>query len=186
MRYLQSLFWIAIYLGLVLAPVMMLLVGESPSGRGFWVDFSLALGYAAMAMMGVQFMLTARFRRASAPFGIDIIYYFHRIMAVMGFGLIVVHAAILMRVKPGFADQLLSFDLPPHAIAALLSFAMLSALIVSSLWRKRLDIRYEYWRIAHGVLAIAALTLAVLHIEWSGYYIASPWKRGVWTVITLS
>lgn len=186
MRYFQSLFWIAVYLGLVLTPVLVLLVGDSPTGRGFWTDFSLALGYAAIAMMGIQFVLTARFRRASAPFGIDIIYYFHRIMAVLGFLLIVAHALILLWVKPGFAAQLRSMDLPAHTVAALLSFALLLALVVSSLWRKPLRIRYEHWRLAHGALAIGALALAAMHIEWSGYYIGPPWKRALWTVITLS
>ncbi len=31
---------------------------------------------AGLAIMSVQFALTARFRKASAPFGIDIVYYF--------------------------------------------------------------------------------------------------------------
>ena len=59
--------WISIYLMLILAPLAVLKFGEVPPGSGFWWDFSMALGFSAMAMMGVQFLLTARFRRASAP-----------------------------------------------------------------------------------------------------------------------
>jgi predicted ferric reductase len=70
--------WVSVYLVLVLAPLLILMFGEVPPGSGFWRDFSMALGFAGMAMMGVQFLLTARFQRACAPFGIDIIYYYHR------------------------------------------------------------------------------------------------------------
>jgi predicted ferric reductase len=70
-----------------------LLIGPLPPGAGLWWDFSMALGFAAMAMMSMQFALTARFRRATAPFGIDIIYYFHRYVGVIAFGLLLAHVA---------------------------------------------------------------------------------------------
>jgi len=186
MRSFQALLWIAVYLALVLAPVVLLLLGSVPAGNGFWVDVALAMGYAALAMMGIQFFLTARFRRASAPFGIDIIYYFHRLMALLGFGLIVAHAVMLLAAKPGLAARLFSLEMPAHAMAAFASFALFLVLIAASVWRKQWGIHYEPWRRWHGALAIAAVLLAVLHVVWAGYYIHVPWKRTLWLVITLS
>jgi len=186
MRLLQALLWIALYLVLVLAPVLLLLVGSVPAGNGFWVDVALAMGYAALAMMGIQFFLTARFRRASAPFGIDILYYVHRLMALLGFGLIVAHAVLLLAAKPGLAARLFSADLPAHAMAAFASFALFLALIAASVWRKQWGIRYEPWRRWHGALAMAAVLLAVVHVDWAGLYIHVPWKRGLWLFIMLS
>jgi hypothetical protein len=66
--------WVAVYLVLVLAPLFVLLVGPRPTGGGFWWDLSIALGFAATSMMSVQFVLTARFKRATSPYGIDVIY----------------------------------------------------------------------------------------------------------------
>ena len=63
----RGAFWIAVYLALVLAPLFAMLVGPTPSGRGFWWELSIALGFAATSMLGIQFALTARFRRATAP-----------------------------------------------------------------------------------------------------------------------
>ncbi len=54
----------------------------------------MALGYAGMAMLGVQFALTARFKRATAPFGIDIVYYFHRYLAVAALAIVLAHYAL--------------------------------------------------------------------------------------------
>ena len=48
-----KLFWVAAYLALVSAPLVVLLIGEHPGGSGFWLDLSIALGYAGMAMVGI-------------------------------------------------------------------------------------------------------------------------------------
>lgn len=186
MRVFQATVWIAVYLGLVLAPVVLLLVGTVPAGNGLWVDVALAMGYAALAMLGVQFFLTARFRRASAPFGIDIIYYFHRLMAILGFLLILAHAVLLLAAKPALIRQIFSAQIPGHAIAALAALLLFSILIAASVWRKPLQIRYEPWRRWHGLLAGAAILLALLHVELAGYYIQMPAKRALWTVIMIS
>lgn len=61
---LSAALWISIYLALVLAPLAVLKIGVVPPGSGFWWDFSMAMGFAGMAMMGIQFFLTARFKRA--------------------------------------------------------------------------------------------------------------------------
>jgi len=66
--------WLVLYLLFILAPLFALLAGGMPPARGFWTEFAVALGYSGLAMMGLQFGLTARFKRATAPFGIDIIY----------------------------------------------------------------------------------------------------------------
>lgn len=179
-------FWILIYLVLVLSPVALLLLGPVPSGRGFWIDAALAMGYMAMAVMGVQFLLTARFRRATAPFGIDIIYYFHRLIALVGLGLIVGHAGVLVAAKPALLGLVFSSAIPRHLVAALASFALFVIVIAVSLWRKQLHARYEPWRRWHGALSVAAVLLALAHIELSGYYVQAPWKRAVWTGVTLA
>lgn len=96
----KGLFWIGVYLLLILAPLAILLMEPVPPGNGFWWDVSLALGFAGTAMMGILFLQTARFRRASAPFGIDIIYYFHRQIALIALLFILVHPLILLTLKP--------------------------------------------------------------------------------------
>jgi predicted ferric reductase len=42
------------------------------------MEFSVAIGYAGLAMIGLQFGLTARFRYVTDPWGEDVIYHFHR------------------------------------------------------------------------------------------------------------
>jgi predicted ferric reductase len=178
-----GVFWLAVYLALVLGPLFALLLGGVPGGMGFWWDSAIAFGFAGLAMMGIQFILTARFKHATAPYGIDIIYFFHRYLAVVAFLLVLAHPIVLIAVNPMFLHLLNPFEAPWHMTAGVLSILLMFLLVASSLWRKQLGIRYEGWRIAHGALAVAAVALALFHVEEVGYYIATPWKRGLWLAL---
>lgn len=179
---LEGLFWLTAYLALVLLPLWILMI-DPPPGLGFWWDFALAAGFAALSMLCVQFVLTARFRRATAPYGIDIIYFLHRDLAVVALLFVVAHACILLAQNPAF---LATFDprrAPGHMFSGAAATGVLFLLVLSSLCRKQLRLEYDLWRIAHAVLAVAAVLLALIHVTGASYYLSAPWKRTVWTGI---
>lgn len=182
----EGVFWLGVYLALVLAPLFVLLIGPSPPGLGFWWDLSVALGFAGLAMMGVQFLLTARFRRATAPYGIDIIYYFHRYLGIVILLIVLAHPVLLIAENPILMGFLNPFVAPWHIGAGVISVVALVALIATSVWRKKFGLAYERWRVAHTLLAVAAVGLALVHIEGVQYYVAGPWKRALWRAFALS
>jgi len=184
--YLRATFWIMLYLLLVLAPLFVLLLGPKPAGDGFWFDLSLALGFAATTMMAIMFLLTARFQRATAPFGIDLVYYFHRLASIGAFVFATIHPLVLFYKEPGLLRVILDGTLPLHLWTGLVSWVAMAALMVSSLWRKPLRIHYDAWRVAHVLLALTALLLGVAHIVGIGYYSATPWKTWLWLGIAFS
>ena len=175
-----ALLWIGTYLALVLAPLLILLLGPRPPGGGFVWDLAMAAGFSAIAMFGIQFVLTARFRRAAAPFGIDILYYFHRYMAVFALALVCAHYAIIRAVNPDALGSLNPLTASGHMTAGRAALLCLVLVIVSSLWRKPLRIPYEGWRRGHVVLTTAGLILAAVHIEGVDYYIDAPGRRPFW------
>jgi predicted ferric reductase len=181
--FLQGAFWIAVYLALVVTPLIVLLAADPPRGGGFWWDFAMALGFAALAMMGVQFFLTARFRRATAPYGIDLIYFFHRYLAVIALLLVLAHAGIALVDNPVFVRAFDPFRAPRHLFSGVLSAGVLLVLVVSSLWRRQIRLGYDAWRVAHVVLAVAAAALAVVHVHGVGYYVGAPWASRLWVLI---
>jgi predicted ferric reductase len=67
--------WIGIYLAIILLPLLVLLIyPPTPSDeRSFWLEFSAALGFIGLAMMAMQFALTARINRIETSYGIDLI-----------------------------------------------------------------------------------------------------------------
>ena len=173
----STAFWLCGYLVLVLAPLFVLLMGPVPEGSGFWWDFSMVLGFTAMAMMGIQFLLTARFRRACAPFGIDIVYFFHRYLALLIITFVFIHYLIIRINYTEALATLNPLQAPWYITAGRIAFVLLAIIISTSLWRKRLHIHYDEWRFIHIGLAVTAFLLALGHIEGVGYYINAPGKQ---------
>lgn len=181
--FIRGVFWIAVYLGMALFPCLVLLSGRMPPGYGYIWDFSLALGYGSASMMAIMFFLTARFKRPALPFGVDVIYCFHKYIALLLFLIVAVHPAILLTTEPVVREMLKPAQINRYMAAGVLSFLLLTLIVISSLWRKQLNIHYDNWRLIHAVLAVAALILALIHIVGAGYYIDTPAKRMIWLLI---
>ena len=177
--------WVILYLLFILAPLFALLTGAIPPARDFWTEFSVAIGYAGLAMMGLQFGLTARFRYVTQPWGEDVIYHFHRQISLIAVALVVAHPLILFAVRPELLALLNSIQAPWRARFAALSTYSLIALVVMALWRAKLNIRYEVWHLTHIVLALLAVTAGILHMIGWGFYLVDPWKRALWIGLTI-
>lgn len=168
------------YVALVVMPLFALLPDTTTPGAGIVWDFAMALGYAALAMLGVQFALTARFRRAAAPFGIDLIYYFHRYLAVFALLIALAHYSMLRVAYPvvlGSVDPRLA---PAHMTAGRVALALFALLVVSSLLRRQLRIEYDLWRWTHALLAAIAFALALWHMLAAGRYLDTAFKEALW------
>ena len=173
-------FWIAVYLLLTALPLFLLLFSPAPSPRGFWRDFSAALGFAGLAMMMLQFALTARLQTVKAPFGSDLVYHFHRQISQVAFGLILAHPLILFVTTPSTVSLLKFWNAPWRARFAVAALAILIVQVGSSIWRRQLRLDYDRWRFWHGVLASAAVVLGLLHMMKVGHFVNLPWKRSLW------
>ncbi len=176
----STMFWLAVYIILVLAPLLVLKFGKVPPGLGFWWDFSMALGFAGLSMMGIQFILTARFKYLSAPYGIDIIYFFHRYLAIIAFTFILIHPVIIYFYAPNALQPAHPADAPGHMTAGRIALVLFVLIIVSSMFRKQLKLSYEYWRLSHVLLTTTAFILSIIHVAGVGYYIEAPLKRILW------
>lgn len=178
--------WVGAFLLITLSPLLVMLLHPAPDGRGFWLEFSVALGFIGLALMALQFAMTARINRIEASYGIDIILQFHRYISLVAFGLILVHPLILFAVQPE-TIQLLNFPQAPwRARMAVIGTVALIVLIVTTVWRQRLSIPYERWRTMHGALAVLAVGFGLGHALGVGNYLSLFWKSVLWTVLSLT
>jgi predicted ferric reductase len=96
----SAVIWILIYLLLTLAPLLVLIGTPTPPGRYFLREVSVALGFAGLGVMALQFALTARIGTINRPFGSDVVYHFHRQISIVAFVLILAHPIILFVTDP--------------------------------------------------------------------------------------
>jgi predicted ferric reductase len=178
--------WVLIYLLFILAPLFALLTGSfAPTPRDFWGEFAVAIGYSGLAMMGLQFGLTARFRYVTEPWGEDVIYHFHRRISLVAIALVVLHVVILFALRPQRLGMLNFLEASWRASFGALSIYALIALVVTALWRTNLKISYETWHLAHIVLAVVAIGAGLLHMVGFGRYLVDPWKQALWVGMTI-
>src|SRR5262249_57375304 len=171
----------------VIAPLVFAAIGASRPYHGFWTNFSVALGFVGLAMMGLEFALVARFEAMAAPFGQDALLQFHRQIGYVGLGFVLLHAALSASWGQLWATLPFSPDVvATPALVMLGSLAVLAmiALVVPSVWRRQLRIPYEWWHAIHTVLAVVAVVGALLHVYLVDGYVNSPWKRVLWGVMS--
>jgi predicted ferric reductase len=186
-RTIAGLFWLLLYLAVVLVPVFLMLVPPVPSGRPFWLEFSIALGFVGLTQIGLQFLLIARFKRVTAPYGIDIILRYHRQIALVAVAAILLHPLHHRHRQPVAAEaaepaaRQLGQPLRPAQPAGAAGHCRHVAV-----FRERLRIGYERWRLLHLVLGVGAIVFAQLHASMAGLYINTAWKQAVWIVMAAS
>jgi predicted ferric reductase len=177
--------WIGLYLVVALAPLIVIMLILTPPHRGFWTEFSAALGFSGLSMLGLQFFITSRFRRAASPYGMDIVLQFHRYISILAASLILAHVVILFVTRPDTIALLNVFEAPWRARFGLIALLSLGAIIVLSVWRVELRMQYEAWRVVHAALAIAILAFALFHVIGVGHYLALFWKQALWVAMVL-
>jgi len=167
----SGLLWIGLYLFFCLAPLLFVLGQPNPQGRPFPIEFSVALGFVGLSILALQFALIARFKAVAAPFGIDALLKYHVQMTFVGVAFAVAHPVILFLADARYLPLLNLVSAPWRARFAFASVIALLILVVLSMWRTRLRLRYEVWQISHGLLAVAVVLFGLLHASLVGFYV---------------
>lgn len=176
---------IALYLAVLFVPLAIALVGSRPPARELAVEVGVGIGFVAFAMLGLQFLLTARFPRVATPLGLDALLRFHRLAGIAALVAVIAHMLLLIVLREEFRQFLNPFDQILRALALWAVLGALGLLIVLTLWRRPIGLPYQWWRITHGLLALSVLAIAVVHIFRVHHYSAEAWKMALWAGLAL-
>jgi predicted ferric reductase len=172
--------WLGVYAGIVLLPLLIAAIDPPRRQREFAIEFGVSLGFIAFAVVALQFVLTARFPRLAAPFGLDALLHFHRLTGILALAALLAHVVLLVTARERFRDFLNPFDDFLRAFALWAVLVALTLIVVSTLWRRPLRIPYQWWRLVHGVLALFVIFVATVHIFQVNHYSADTWKMTLW------
>jgi predicted ferric reductase len=180
----RATLWVLVYLVVALSPLPLGLI-QLDGTRGFVINFSVALGFVGLSMLGLQFVLAARIHRVNSPFGVGSVLQFHRQIAYVAVVLILLHPILLFVLNSSFLNLLNVFTSPLRAKFAVTSVVALLVLIAFSVWRSPLRLSYEAWQFLHSVLALLIVVTALLHALLIGYYISQPWEKALWIAMSV-
>jgi predicted ferric reductase len=176
-----------LYVVMALFPLLLLLSAPAPWGGGVGMELASALGFLALSIMAMQFLLTARFQWVAPPFGTDLVYAFHRYITWAAVAFALLHPLALFGSSAAAAiGYVLPWNAPWEIAAGVVATYALLAISFTSQLRKKLKLAYERWRWAHGALAVAAVLLGTWHAVAAGRLLSRPVVRWLWLLWTLS
>lgn len=182
----RAALWMGLYALLALFPLLLLLAAPARWSGGFAEELASALGFLAISLMAMQFLLTARFQWIAPPFGVDVVYAFHRNVTWVALAFALAHPVLLFGSSLRDAlHYLLPWAAPWEIAFGTWATWALLALAGTSFLRRRLRLPYEPWRRAHGPLAAGVVLLALWHATRAGRLLSSPVVRWLWLAWTL-
>lgn len=138
----------------------------------------------AFAILAMQFVLSARFRWVERPFGLDVLFRFHRVMAVVAATLLVIHPVSMAWGDANWA-LLTRLGVPWGVQAGRLALLLVAAIVITALGRRALRLGYESWRRWHNALALSVLALALAHSLALGGDVAGGPLRVLWVALAV-
>ena len=182
--YTSIFFWITLFVLVVIVPLFLMELGHDEPYRGFWVEFGSGLGFVALAIMILQFLLTPRFRNVEPAFGNDGLLYFHRQAGFIAWLFVIGHFTVLFLADSKYTSYLDPSVNAPRTIALIFVVILLSLLLITSFWRKSVGLSYEWWRITHGLAAATVILIGLGHAMMVDFYTSGLWKKGLWILLT--
>jgi len=172
MPLLRTACWFGAYLLLIVLPLLVAALWPADgAARPFWMQFGVACGFAAFAIMAFEFALISKVRPVTSVFGQDVLMQFHRQMGIVAAFLILGHAVFMFRsgyplawLNPFSSENVWAMRWGVLAAAAIL------ILMAVSLGRKRLRISYDSWQLTHGFLAEITVLMSLVHLLMFGAF----------------
>lgn len=169
----------------VALPFVVLLRGDHPpSGGPIW-DFSMGLGFGALGLIALQFVLTGRLRWVTHPFGADIVYLTHRYLSWGALVLMLSHFGLLYLFHEPALGVLNPLQARWELTSGRVAMVCFLGLVATSQFRKLLRLPYEWWRALHLGLAVTGFVAAIAHVLGVGNLTDTPEKRALWLGVSL-
>ena len=179
----RGIIWYGLYLFLILLPIgMAMVVNPARADQPFLVELGVGAGFIGFTIMALEFALISRIEPANQPFGEDSLQLFHNLMGSVALVFILAHPILLIFAGYPANCWLNPFSgcANPSTIMADIAVFILLLLIASSIWRKKLGIKYELWYVFHGLFALVVIFAALVHIFIIGRYTTTYVMQAIW------
>jgi predicted ferric reductase len=175
-------FRVALYVAAVTAPLVIAVLVKPRTDDPFLHELGLSFALIGFAIIAMQFLLSARLGWIEWPFGLDMMFGFHRAMAVVAALLLVTHPFLIASNQKTWR-LLLSFNLHWYVLLGKAALFLLLANVLLSLLQRRTRLPFEGWRVGHDIAGVALLAFGFIHGWFVHVDMARPVMQGVWIVL---
>lgn len=181
----DALLRMALYALIVLAPLIIVGVLQPKTDHGFVYTIGKNLALVGFTILSMQFVLSARLKWIERPFGLNMLFDFHKTMAVVASLLILSHPLLLAADKAGGGGWHLIFgpEISWHIWLGRIALMILLMHVLLAAFRFIIKLNYQTWRFVHDLGALVVFPLAFFH-SWNagGDFALLPMKV-FWAVL---
>ncbi|MEW5976302.1 MAG: ferredoxin reductase family protein [Acidobacteriota bacterium] len=156
---------VGLYASVLLAPLALLAALRPPTDHGFVYTVGKNLALVGFTILAMQFVLSARLKWVERSFGLDILFRFHKSMALLAVLLLISHP-LLMALGSNKWSLLFAVKISWHIWAGRVALLILLVHIFLAVFRLVLRLEYQRWRVIHNLLAALVLPLGFVH-SWN-------------------
>lgn len=171
--------WLFLYLMIALLPMLIAMGIERPAPRNLLVETGSMLGLLGLGMLATQLIISGRHRWFAGGLGQDNLLQFHRRTGIAAWIFILSHPILLMLGDRQFVAWLDPTESWLRAGGVIALALAVTALIVSSLWRKELGLQYETWRTVHASLSLFVVAGGLGHALMGQHHTAGLLTQGL-------
>lgn len=154
------------------------------AGRPGMHDLASTTAMVAFAALLLEFPLSGRFRALTDPIGMDALMRFHQFSGHFVLVLLLLHPYLYAIIPaPSGPPGPMAVDSGGSGLAGLTGFIAwfaLIGLVFTAIFRDDLGIRYERWRLTHGIGAALIALLGLVHTLGAGTAAAKPAVAAFW------
>lgn len=168
---------VVLYLALALLPVVLALSLNPRTGEPFLAELGKGAALLGFSLLSLQVALSGRIKALDRPFGLDVVMWAHKCMAVLATILLISHPLLLAVGEHGVG--LLGLGTGWRIWMGKGGLLLLVLVAGLALFFQRMGIEYQVWRYSHKV-APAVVVLGFVHSMAVGPDVALPAVRAYW------
>lgn len=155
------------------------------AGRPGMHDLASTIAMVGFAALLLEFPLSGRFRALTDPIGMDALMRFHQFSGHFVLVLLLLHPYLYSMIPAdvGPPDGPMTTDSGGNGLSGVTGFIAwfgLIGLVAMAVFRDEFGIRYEWWRLTHGLGAAVIAVLGLIHTLGAGTAAAHPAVAAFW------
>ena len=170
------------YATIVLSPLILVALLRPLTDHSFIYTVGKNLALVGFTILAMQFVLSARLKWIERPFGLNVLFQFHKAMAILASLLLISHP-VLMAI--GGHDWSLIFgpQVMWHIWLGRIALLIVLVHVLLASFRFMIKLNYETWRFVHNLGAVLILPLGFFHSWMAGGDLQLSWMKVLWAVL---
>lgn len=172
----------AFYALIILTPIAIVAMAHAPTDHRLTYTVGKNLALVGFTILAMQFVLSARLKWIERPFGLNMLFDFHKTMAVVATVLILSHPLLLAFGGPHW-NLIFGPNISWHIWLGRIALMILLMHALLASFRFIIKLNYQTWRFVHNVGALVVFPLAFFHSWNAGEDFSLVGMKVFWCVV---